>query len=96
MKTLKKASNAIYLALATTTPALANSALFSSAESKVKEFNSGLLTIGVLILTLAIMVSALGAALGWFSKATALKIFGGGLVFGLASTIASWLAGTGS
>jgi hypothetical protein len=42
------------------------------------------------------MISGLGATLGWFSKATALKILGGGLVFGMASTLASWLAGTGA
>jgi energy-converting hydrogenase Eha subunit A len=82
------------LSLLLALPLIANDALFQQAQTKVSSFNTGLISIGVAVLTLSIMVAALGAVLGWFNRATALRIAVGGVIFGIAGTLASWLVGT--
>jgi cell division protein FtsX len=87
-----KPFNIAILLLALSTALFADaSSLFTSATTKVNSFNDGLKVIGVAILTLSIMIAAIGAAMGWFSKVAALRIFAGGLVFGMAATLAAWL-----
>ncbi|AXX85114.1 TrbC/VirB2 family protein [Aliarcobacter skirrowii] len=69
----------------------ANSALFSSVNSKATELQNGLNTLGIVIITIVVMIASIGAIMGTFSKFTALKIIAGGIVFGAAPALANWL-----
>lgn len=70
---------------------MANSQIFQAMNSKATDLQGGLTTLGVSVLTIAIMVGSMGAWMGWFSKKWAVTIIVAGVIFGSSATLAGWM-----